>query len=92
MPDIVKRSVTLSPEWAAYADSLVAAGAYASVADVLRAGLAALKDRGSVDRWRQAGCQAGSDAAMDMPSPILPAKDPFDAIRAHQVQRLKSTV
>jgi|GEM_PF-2499068 len=47
-----KRTVSLSAEQAAYIDSLVASGAYATASEVVRAGVRALQDRDTaVDRW-----------------------------------------
>ena len=52
MPATEKRTVSLPHEQAAYMDNLVDAGAYASVSEVVRAGLRALQERdAAVERW-----------------------------------------
>lgn len=45
------RKIDLADADMAYADRLVEAGAYASVGQVLAAGLAALKERDEVEAW-----------------------------------------
>lgn len=52
MSRIEKRTVSLPEEHAAYIDGLVEFGQYASVSEVVRAGLRALQERDrAVERW-----------------------------------------
>ncbi|MEZ5841061.1 MAG: type II toxin-antitoxin system ParD family antitoxin [Hyphomicrobiales bacterium] len=60
MSRIERRTISLPPESAAYIDELVAAGRFASVSEVVRAGLAALREReAAVERWLAAEVAAG---------------------------------
>jgi antitoxin ParD1/3/4 len=52
MPQIEKRTISLPLEHAAFVDAKVSSGAYASVSEVVRAGLRALQERDeAVERW-----------------------------------------
>ena len=52
MSSIQKRSISLPSEQAAFIDAKVAAGAYASVSEVVREGLRALEERDeAVQNW-----------------------------------------
>ena len=78
-----KRTFTLPVEQSSYIDSLVAAGAYASASEVVRAGIRALQERdGAVERWLREEVAAAYDAMKVDPSRGIPADDVFAAIRA----------
>jgi antitoxin ParD1/3/4 len=51
MGSIQKRTISLPAEQASYIDAQVAAGAYASASEVVRAGLRALQERDALGRW-----------------------------------------
>ena len=52
MSQIERRTISLPLEHAAYVDAKVSSGDYASVSEVVRAGLRALQERDeAVDRW-----------------------------------------
>lgn len=90
MPSHQKRTVSLPDEQAAFIDSLVETGAYASASEVVRAGLRALQERDeAVERWLREEVAPVYDAMQADPSRAIPADQVFAAIRAHHAARLK---
>ncbi len=89
MPASEKRTFSLPAEQAAYIDTLVEAGSYASGSEVVRAGLRALRERdAAVERWLREEVVSVC-AAMDAdPSRAIPIDDAFAAVRAHQAERM----
>lgn len=52
MSNASKRTISLPQEYAAYIDSVVASGAFATASEVVRAGLSALQERDqALKRW-----------------------------------------
>ena len=52
MTRVEKRTISLPPEAAVYIDEQIASGRFASVSEVVRAGLHALRERdAAVERW-----------------------------------------
>ena len=68
-------------------DARVRSGAYASVSEVLRAGLRALeREEATID----AALRKTVQEALDDPSPTIPADQVFAALRAHHEKRVKA--
>lgn len=90
MPNVEKRTVSLPSEHAAYVDGLVASGLYASVSEVVRAGLRALQERdAAVEKWLHDEVAPAYDAMLADPERGLTAQSVFDQLRNHHADRLK---
>lgn len=90
MPTIEKRTISLPTEHAAFIDAKVAAGAYASASEVVRAGLRALKERDeAVERWLMDEVAPAYDAMAADPGRGIPAETVFAEIRARHAERLR---
>ena len=90
MSKIEKRTISLPGEQAAFIDAKVAAGDYASVSEVVRAGLRALRERDeAVERWLQDQVAPTFDAMAADPSRAIPAADVFADLRARHARRLR---
>jgi len=77
-----KRTVSLPEEHAAFIDRMVASGAYASVSEVVRAGLRALQERdAAVERWLRDEVVPVAAAMKADPARALTADKVFDDIR-----------
>lgn len=90
MSAVQKRTISLPDEQADFMDAKVASGDYASVSEVVRAGLRALKERDdAVERWLREEVAPAYDAMQADPSRAIPIEDVFAEIRAHHEQRLR---
>lgn len=90
MPSIEKRTISLPGDQAAFIDAKVKAGDYASVSEVVRAGLRALRERDdAVERWLRGEVAASYDAMKADPSRGLSIDTAFDALRERHAERLK---
>lgn len=68
-------------------DERVRSGSYASVSEVLRAGLRALeREEATIDAVLRRKVQE----ALDDPSPTIPADQVFTELRAHHAERMKA--
>ena len=83
MTKISKRTFSLPAKQAAYIDSKVDSGAYASASEVVRAGLRALQERDAAfERWLREEAVPTYDATKADPSSRLSAKSVFAEARA----------
>lgn len=90
MSGVEKRTVSLPHEHAAYIDGLVSSGRFASVSEVVRAGLRALQERDlAVERWLREEVAPAYDALRAEPERALSAEAVTERIRAHHAERLK---
>jgi antitoxin ParD1/3/4 len=88
MPKVAKRTFSLPAEQAAYIDSKVDGGAYASGSEVVRAGLRALQERdAAVERWLSEEVAPTYDAMKSNPRRGLSAKSVFAEARARYTRR-----
>jgi antitoxin ParD1/3/4 len=88
MPKVAKRTFSVPAEQAAYIDSKVEGGAYASGSEVVRAGLRALQERdAAVERWLTDEVAPVYDAMKADPKRGLPAKSVFAEARARYAKR-----
>lgn len=79
-----KRTISLPEEHSAYIDQKVNSGDYASVSEVVRAGLRALQERDrAIEDWLQNQVAPTYDAMMADPSRGIPSQSVFDSIRKH---------
>lgn len=91
MSTVEKRTISLPGEQAAFVDAKVASGDYASVSEVVRAGLRALRERDeAVERWLREDVAPVYDAMSRDPSRALSADAVFDDVRARHKERLKA--
>ena len=90
MASTEKRTVSLPAEHAAFIDGLVESGAYASVSEVVRAGLRALRERDqAVERWLREEVATTYDEIKANPEKVAPLNSVFDSIRTRHADRLK---
>ncbi len=91
MSAVEKRTVSLTPDQARTIDELVAAGAYASASEVVRAGLRALQERdAAVERWLREEVAPVHDAMTADPGRALSAEAVGQALAAYHAARLKA--
>jgi antitoxin ParD1/3/4 len=89
MSSIEKRTVSLPAEHAAFIDAKVAAGAYASASEVVRAGLRALQERdAAVERWLREEVVPVYERIKADPSRDIDAGTVFDELRAHHTAKM----
>lgn len=85
-----KRTVSLHREHAVFIDELVALGAYASVSEVVGAGLRALQERdAAVGRWLREEVAPAYDAMVAEPDRALSLDEVFAEVRARHARRVK---
>jgi antitoxin ParD1/3/4 len=85
-----KRTISLPEEQASYIDGLVDSGSYASVSEVIRAGLRALQERDvAVERWLREEVVPIAAATQADPSRSIPAEQAFGDVRALHAARGK---
>ena len=90
MPTTEKRTISLPGDQAAFIDAKVRSGDYASVSEVVRAGLRALKERDeAVERWLNEEVAPVYDAMKSDPERGVSIEDAFAKLRAHHAQRGK---
>ena len=90
MSAVEKRTISLPSEQAAFIDAKVAAGDYASVSEVVRAGLRALKEQdAAVERWLNQEVGPTFDAMAADPTRGIPADSVFADLRSRHVERTK---
>ena len=90
MSTLEKRTISLPGEQAAYIDAKVAAGDYASVSEVVRAGLRALKERDeAVERWLRDEVAPTFDALTADPSRAMNGTEIAVRLKAHHTKRLQ---
>lgn len=89
MSNIEKRTISLPVQHAAFIDAQVASGSFASVSEVVRAGLRALQERdAAVEKWLREEVAPSFDAMQANPERGLSAASVFDEIRAHHAKNL----
>ena len=90
MSTIEKRTFSLPAEHAAFIDSQVAPGAFASGSEVVRAGLRALQERDAImERWLREEVATAFDAMKADPTRAVPAKKVFAELRARHTAKFK---
>jgi len=91
MAKIDKRTISLPADQAAFVDAKVRAGDYASVSEVVRAGLRALRERDeAVERWLQNEVAPVYDAMKAGPARAVSAASAFGEVRARHAERVKA--
>jgi len=91
MPNIEKRTISLSGDHAAFIDAKVRGGDYASVSEVVRAGIRALKERDeAIDRWLREEVAPVYDAMIADPARAISVDDAFGDVRARHAERVKA--
>lgn len=89
MATVEKRTISLPSEQAAFIDAKVRAGDYASVSEVIRAGLRALKERDTaVERWLNSVVST-YDAMKADPARAVSVDAVFTGLRKRHEKRLK---
>ncbi len=82
MSATAKRTISLPPEHAAYIDAKVASGDYASVSEVVREGLRALKARDdAIEAWLRGPVVETYDKMRKDPSRGIPVEEAFNMVR-----------
>ena len=90
MTKVEKRTISLPPAQASYIDALVGTGAYASVSEVVRAGLRALQERdAAIERWLRDKVLPIYDAMQADPARGIPAEQVIAALHEHHAARPK---
>jgi antitoxin ParD1/3/4 len=87
MSNIAKRTISLPAEHASFIDAKVASGAYASVSEVVRAGLRALQERDeAVERWLRDEVAPAYDRMRAESKRGVPVKKVFTDLRARRAK------
>jgi len=90
MANIKKRTISLPSEQAAFIESKVRNGDYASVSEVVRAGIRALRERDEViERWLNNAVSASYDAMKSDPSRAVTVDSAFASVRNRHAERVK---
>lgn len=90
MSESERRTISLPQEQAGYIDSLVNAGNYASVSEVVRAGLRALQERDAIVKtWLQEAVSPVYDNMVKNPSRGLSADQVLASIKKHHSKKKK---
>ena len=85
-----KRTFSLPAEQAAFIDSQVKAGAFASASEVVRAGLRALQERdAAVERWLRDEVVATYDAMKAHPERAVSSEDMAERMRRRHEARMR---
>jgi len=85
MPGTEKRTISLPVEQAAFIDEKVRAGDYASVSEVVRAGLRELKARdAAIERWLEEDVARAYDLAREDPDRAMTLDAAFEKLRDGQ--------
>ena len=92
MSQIEKRTISLPHEHAVFVDSKVSSGDYASVSEVVRAGLRALQERdAAVERWLQEQVAPIYDLMKAEPDRAIRAAKVFSKLRRRGGSRIKAS-
>lgn len=92
MANIEKRTISLPRDQAAFIESKVKTGDYASASEVVRAGLRALRERDdAVERWLNNGVAASYDAMKSDPSRAVSVDAAFASVQHKHAERKKVT-
>lgn len=90
MPSVEKRTVSLPSDQAAFIDSKIKSGDYATASEVVRAGLRALRERDEVvERWLRSEVAASYDAMKAEPGRGVSVDAAFGAIRERHAAKMK---
>ena len=93
MPTTEKRTISLPGDQAAFIDAKVQSGDYASVSEVVRAGLRALKERDeAVERWLLEEVAPVYDAMKSDPGRSVSIDDAFSQLRMHHAKSEKGSL
>lgn len=91
MPSVEKRTVSLPSDQAAFIDSKIKSGDYATASEVVRAGLRALRERDeAVERWLSNEVAASYDAMKAHPERAISVDAAFEAIRSRHAAKAKN--
>ncbi len=89
---IEKRTISLPSDQAAFIDAKVSSGDYASVSEVVRAGLRALKERDeAIERWLREEVAPTYDSMKADPARAVSSASVFSDIRARHAERQKDS-
>lgn len=90
MPSVEKRTVSLPSEQAAFIDSKIKSGDYATASEVVRAGLRALRERDeAVEHWLRNEVAASHDAIKANPERAISVDAAFETIRNRHAAKAK---
>ncbi len=90
MANIEKRTISLPSEQAAFIESKVRNGDYASVSEVVRAGIRALRERDEmIERWLHNEIAASYDAMKSDPSGAVSVDSAFASVCNRHAERMK---
>lgn len=90
MANIEKRTISLPSEQAAFIESKIRNGDYASVSEVVRAGIRALRERDEViERWLHNEVAGSYDAMKSDPARAITVDSAFASVRNRHAERVK---